>query len=290
MKKRNLWNYIWPTIALSLVCFSKPLTKRVTSGFMVHKILCRDPLDPQWTAEPLEAEDKIRGILNQKFYLLGKGGQSFAFSSEDGQYVIKFLNQKQYKSDHLYNRNRGITCIYTAFQELKEDTGLLMIHFSSEKPLNQSVVLIDGCKIAHKIDLDRVQFQLQKRMKMPFDLIKAAMNNGNEDEAKGYIAELFNFVHKRLDQGILDNDSKLYTNYGFIDKRAYQLDCGQVSKAKNIAEYKNDLRQFQIRNRRFHRIIKEKYPSLLPYYLTQVESLENHYQRILQEPSHNVEQ
>lgn len=250
---------------------------------MVHKILRQYPSDPRWYAEPMISEEEIKSILNQKFHYFRRGMQCYAFLSEDGQYIIKFFNQAHHKDNDLKRRERDLLSNFIAYRELKEDTGLLMIHFCSEKPLNQSITLVDGCHIAHTIDLDNVEFLLQRRMKLPLDVIDEAMAQGNEQEAKDFIHELFGFLHKRLDKGLLDYDSKLYTNYGFIGKKAYQLDAGQVAKVSCVEDYQRDLEHFHVRNRRFQRWLNEKYPSLLPCYLSEVDALDSHFQKLIQQ-------
>jgi hypothetical protein len=179
------------------------------------------------------------------------------------------------------SRKRDLSSNFVAFQELKEETGLLMIHFCSEKPLHQSLTLVDGCHVAHTIDLDDVEFLLQRRMSMPFDVIKQAMGQNDEETAKRAIDGIFAFLHSRLDRGLLDYDPKIYTNYGFIGEKAYQLDSGQVAKARCAEDYKKELKHFRFRNKRTYRWLEENYPSLLPLYLSHVDSLENHYQKCI---------
>ena len=74
--------------------------------------------------------------------------------------------------------------------------------------MNQSITLVDGCHIAHTIDLDKVEFLLQRRMTLPFDVIRQAMKHNNETAAKAALDDIFAFIHARLDRGILDFDPK----------------------------------------------------------------------------------
>ena len=283
MQKRCLLNFLWPLLAIAIVCFSKPLVKRVTGGFQVHKILTHFPSDPRWAAEPLIPREEIREILSQKFSYFGKGRQCYAFLSEDGEYVIKFFNQIHHVESSPRTRHRDLLSNYTSFCELKEESGLLMIHFCSEVPMNQSITLVDGCHIAHTIDLDKVEFLLQRRMKLPFDVIRHAMKHDKEAEAKAALDNIFTFIHARLERGLLDFDPKLYTNYGFIDGKVYQLDSGQITRASSIDDYLKDRKHFRIRNRRTQRWFEQNYPTLLPYYLSHIDSLEQHYQQYIPE-------
>lgn len=274
-------NYLGPLLAIALVCFSKPLVKRVTGGFQVHKILSHFPSDPKWEAPPLRPREEIRKILSQKFFYFGKGRQCYAFVSEDGEYVIKFFNQTHHIESSPRTRQRDLLSNYTSFSELKEQSGLLMIHLCSETPMNQSITLVDGCHIAHTIDLDKLEFLLQRRMSLPFDVIRHAMKHNNEVEAKAVIDNIFAFIHARLDRGILDFDPKLYTNYGFIDGKVYQLDSGQITRASCVEDYMKDRKHFHIRNRRTQRWFEQNYPTLLPHYMNHIDALEKHYRQYI---------
>lgn len=278
----SLKKFLWFFFALALfLFFGQSLVKKVTGGFMVHKILCQFPSEARWDSEPLASEETIQAALNQKFRYFSKGSQMYAFASEDGQYVLKFFNQAHHKKDYPNRRENDFSNTLLAFRMLKEDTGILFVHLCSEKPLNKTITLVDACHIEHQIDLDKTEFLLQKQMKMPFDLIQDCMKSGNEKQAKETISALFTFLQNRLDMGLIDKDPKLYTNYGFIGQKVYQLDSGQLVLAQSPEDYKIDRDYFHIRNRRFHRWLKENYPMLLEHYLSQVNALEDHYQKLM---------
>ena len=290
MCRKKFWNAIGTTLALALICFVGPLIRPINGGFAVGKLYHIYPSDSKWFAEPRESDEKIRELLNQKFYYFGKGGQCFAFLSEDQQYILKFFNQSHYEKNYKRHqlkpgplrRENDFSHTLLAYRELGEETGLLMLHLCPAKSPLKPLTLIDASHIAHSIDLNRTEFVLQKRMKLPMDALREAMEQGDEKRAKELLDALFAFIKKRLDKNLIDDDSKLYTNFGFIGDKVYQLDSGQISKITHSEDLRRDLEVFRLRNRRFHRWITTNYPTLLPHYLAHVESLRSYYEQKIQ--------
>lgn len=276
MCKKKLLNLLGRVLVLSILLFAKPYIRKTTGGFTIGKILCPYAADTAWSHQEGISSDELRKILKQKFYYLGKGHQCYVFSSENQEYVIKFFNQSRYKKSPS-SRDRNFINHLLGLKELREESGLVAVHFCSEELLTQIIVLVDALGIHHSVDLDQIEFVLQKRMQMPFDVIDAAMDRGDEPLAKHLISQLFAFVKRRLDKNIIDHDTKLYTNLGILNGKACQLDVGQIRKATCPEDFHQDFIDFKIKNRRSYRWIKERYPCLLPYYVSELESLEKYY-------------
>src|SRR5215813_2272463 len=72
---------------------AKQFCYKKTDGFAHYKILSSLPFNEEWEVPPLSENEakEVSAILDQPFYYLAKGAQSYVFASKDGQSVIKFF-------------------------------------------------------------------------------------------------------------------------------------------------------------------------------------------------------
>src|SRR5580700_8553627 len=80
---------------------------------------------------------------------------------------------------------RTFHSIKLAYDELREETGLLYLHLNPTDHLSQTLTLYDGNGICHEVDLDSTRFFLQKRatpLEMHFRLLQS--NKRHEDTKK----------------------------------------------------------------------------------------------------------
>ncbi len=279
MKRQRALNIIGSILAVSFVLLSKPLTKKATDGFTIHSITSAFPSDPRWEASSPASPEVIDKALSQKFRYLARGAQCFAFVSEDGQYVLKFFNQPNYKRKGVEHRNIDFASYKIACEQLPEETGLLSVHLVPGTGSKRVVTLIDKLNIAHKVDLESMEFLLQKRADLTIPAISSAMKEHKEEVAKGYLDAIFALTHKRVDQGILDRDPNMTKNLGVLDGKAFLVDIGRLSYGTSAQQFKTDLMRFEEKNRGFRQWLQENYPSLYTYYLEQYALLEQHYQK-----------
>ena len=78
--------------------FHIALLPRKVDGFSVALIHSGLTFNPAWETAP--ASPELDPIFSQKFHYLGCGGQSFAFVSDDGQYVIKFFKFRLFRQPY----------------------------------------------------------------------------------------------------------------------------------------------------------------------------------------------
>lgn len=257
-----------------------------TDRFSVARIHSDLSFNPEWETAPLSLQQKqeLRHLLDQKFHYLGCGGQCFAFSSEDGNYVIKFfkhkirkpfslflkmslpepLEQKRLKklNKALYKLNRDFTSYKIAYEDLREETALMYIHLNKGTELNQSVTIIDKIGIAHQIPLDDVEFVVQKRAKLVYPYIEELMAQGDSNAAKAAMHSILDIIVSRCKKGVFDEDARIHRNFGFIDSKPIFIDVGRFRRdpeRKLPAVYKSDLEAI---TKRFRAWLEESYPTL----------------------------
>ena len=152
-----------------------------TDGFYPYKIPHSAPFRPDWEITP--SSIPLQPIFSQSFRYLGKGHQCFVFESQDGHYILKlpihsrflpplwlrnvpffsenYRSMKMVKGHHKLNKDsRSYTL---AYERLKEETALLYVHLNRTNHLQQTVVVIDKIGVPHSLDLDQVEFLVQKK-------------------------------------------------------------------------------------------------------------------------------
>ncbi len=199
---------------------AKQFCEKETDGFTVTQLA--KPL-PELAVLP----GVPREILDQRFHYLGRGGQAFAFESEDGHYVIKFfIHQRK-----TVKRERDFNSYRIAGEDLKEESGLSYVHLNRTVDLRRQLTIVDKLGIAHSIDLDNKAFVLQKKADLFYPYLEQLLETGQTDRMKEALSSLVSLIGSRCEKGIFDEDAKLHRNVGFIENRAIFIDVGRFRKA-----------------------------------------------------------
>ena len=170
LKKTTGWIF---KIAAGITVFVglQKLCELNTRGFCLQRILDHDlPSQTTWQTAPLEARElqEISALLDQPYYLLGSGGECFAFVSQDHKFVIKFykLNLGRF----MYLRH-GLMKV-----DHREDAGTISNHWLTQVPLPP---ILD---IARK----RILGMREHRLKRLFNSTMLAYENLREETALLY--------------------------------------------------------------------------------------------------------
>ncbi len=238
-------------LLVACACLVERFCKKQTSGFSLTKIQSHFVYDPRWEISPLKDEEKanLNTIFNQSFRYLGKGAQCYAFVSDDGSAVIKFLRVSHLEAPWALRqlplpsflktwqeekiglkkgkRERDFTSYTFAYEKLKEETGLIFLHLNKSSDLNQKIRIIDKLGIAHMVDLDQMEFILQKRATPFYPAIEEMLALNQKEKIKEAMAHLIQLLEKRRSVNLADKDPDLTTNFGFIDGVPIQFDIGR---------------------------------------------------------------
>ncbi len=223
------------------------MTKRLTYGFRVAKLRLDFPYRPEWEVPP---DPSFHEILQQRYTFLGKGTQSYVFGSEDGKYVIKLFrfdySRTEEKVPILFNACK------LSYDFLKKETGLLYIHLN----LTPQGLPILHCKDAvgrsYAFDLNQTRFALQKRAQDFRTTLKLAYQNPPEMQKR--IDEFINLLQSRTAKEVLNTDSNLSRNFGFLEEEAIEFDFGNyrhiagLEQKKEIHRYANRMRNWLKKN------------------------------------------
>lgn len=233
-----------------------------TEGFSEDKISSSLPIHPQWTIPvPTEAA-QIKEILGSSFKFLGEGAQAYAFESADGKYVLKFFKMRRfspstadYLCPHVVRRRlKNLRWVFNgykiAYDNFRQDTGLVFIHLAKTDYLKQKALIVDDKGIQHNIDLDKTEFVIQEKAELLFDRLAKLQKARDQQGVQKSIAGVLALVKRRIEKGYADRDKGVSNNYGFVGERAIQLDIGRLYKGSKEG-------QFEHVQERIHRWQKE---------------------------------
>ena len=226
----------------------------MTAGFQLSKIHSSFEVNPAWDLPSLSAEEKNRilKILDQKFFYLDKGRQVFVFESEDGKYVIKFFNQERFRLPdwmkkiplpayfekrrefELNKRRQRVIPSFVSFKlaygKMKKETAFVFLQLNRIHQFKKMLVIIDPMKRRREIDLNSVEFVIQRKAKMLYPALEQIKKEKGDEEFKNAIQSVLKLIASRLSKGIVDDDLDVEVNYGFLGEEAVMIDAGRLSE------------------------------------------------------------
>lgn len=244
-----------------------------SKGFSLKKIESSYPPSTEWQAYSQPTEE-IYSLLAQPYTYLGSGNHTYAFVSADDTTVIKFFKQKHmntrtwkklfYSKEKLKQRaeerKKTLNSYKIAFKELPEETGILYLHLSKAKDLGITLTLIDQHGKLHLVDLDDMEFLLQKKGTLAFEHLKKLLHEDSKETVLEAVSSLLGVIKKRNELGIYDKDLQFFKNFGFVGNRAIEIDIGEFSRDKELNDPVEELNMlaFQIQD-----FFKQEAPDLL---------------------------
>jgi len=271
-------------VGMLFLFFSFRLYYRLTDDFRIGNITYQMPSNPDWEIKPLSAEamNQVNKILDQPFFYIGKGAQSYAFVTRDGQYVLKFFKFKhlkpnwlvqclpnisflgEYKKKKRERKQRLIQSVFNgyklAYDNLQERTALVYIHLNPSSHLIKRATLFDKIGRKHCIDLSKVVFVVQKYAITTRQALTHALDTKNFPLAASRLKKIIDLYQLEYGKGIFDRDHGLMHNTGFVEERAVHFDVGKLScdpKIKNKEWAQADLALLQ---KRFEEWVLRHFP------------------------------
>jgi|JI10StandDraft_1071094.scaffolds.fasta_scaffold20551_4 hypothetical protein len=264
-------------LIIALLFGMERLCHHATDGFALVNVYAPVGNNDRWkTTEPLP-----EGLCDKPFHYLNSGSQSYVFVSEDGKTVLKLFKFQHMRTPPILNflPSKGklgkkrvkkrkvlentLDSLTLAYTHLKEETGLLYLHLAKTNHLHKKITFTDKIGRTYTLDLDGIEFLLQKRGTLAYDAINEWMANGAKTEAERGIQALLKLVKERCQKGIFDKDPDFKTNFGFIEETPFQMDFGRLS----LSEEEKDPHVYgpeMIRiTRPFETWIAENHPDLL---------------------------
>lgn len=279
---------------LGSFCLSK------TKGFALYKIRSTRTFDAAWDTFPLSHEENatLKQALSQPYYFLDKGAQCYVFLSEDGRYVIKFfklhalsppiwldllqlpMNLSPLRIQKILEKRQSLHKTFTSYkianEEMKEETGILFLHLNKTQCLHQKLTIFDNLKIAHSLNLDEMEFLVQKRASLFYPFLEKTIRDKGIDSVKPILSDLVHFLVERNRKEIFDKDPDLATNFGVLENKLIQIDVGRFRKdahRKDPTVYHDEILRI---TDQFNQWLKMKYPSLSSHLEQEISSIIPH--------------
>lgn len=283
---------------LSATCYGiGRLYYHFTAGFLESNIASEFPYQPQWEVRSLntEEEKEFQESVKQSYYYLGKGCQSYVFLSQDGKYVIKFFKYQRYrlqnwlkilpslpalckyreqKIEKKWHKLDGFVRSWkVAFEELKDETGLVFVHLNKTSNLHKTLVLYDKLGLEHRVSLDDMEFCIQKRADMLCHVLLDKKNNGDLEGAKKIIDRLLQTILSEYSRGLADNDHALMQNTGVASEIPVHIDVGQFVHNDAMKDPKVYQIELFTKMYKFRIWLGENYPELKDYVDSRLEEI-----------------
>ena len=271
-------------------CKSSSTTTSPSKSFSVEEIASYLPHCSKWEMRALTAQEEVGldDALSQTYSYLGSGGQCYAFSSEDGRYILKFFKQKAFaipqwleqfplpffvrglKNKKLKKReskrNKVFSAFKLSFDLLPQETGILYVHLNPTGHFNRSLKVKGPSGLSYELDLNDFEFVIQKRAELAYHRIDSLVKAQNLEGAKRAIDQLLALHIQLYKKGIRNKDANFRSNYGFIGDEPIIVDVGRVvycEKIKKLRNYKSELERIAPR---FRNWIQLTHPQLLSHF------------------------
>lgn len=251
--------FFWGIFVLFLLSFSflkkdaNFSPKKVQSSFSHAFAASIPPLNE-------EQKEEIRQVLSQEFHYLASGAECYCFCSQDRKYVLKFFKMKhltpkwwlKYLSFpglekyrfRKYERRllKGQTLFQNyknAYENQREETGLIYLHLNKEKIFDINTKIIDRCQKIHYFNLNNFEFILQKKACLLGDYLQQLMSQNKKEGAVQAVRTFFDYIIKQARNGFGDQDSGIFHNYGFIGDQVIHFDIGRIEYSENNKQLEN---------------------------------------------------
>jgi len=261
------WRVLCQAALLLLVAGfgANQLDERLQALFSVDHITYRQLAGPQWDVKAAPCA-QTAAILKQKFTYLGQGVQSYAFLSEDGRYVLKFIKHQR-QSSPLWHRMCALVPRVAArarefkerregqlretyrswklaYEELPDAAGLVYLHLNSTDGALGATKLVRRDGVGISVQLDRIPFLIQQRAEELRKVLRRLVAREQIPEACQLLDQLVDLLLSDYRRGVADRDQFLMRNTGLCGDRLIHMDVGAFVRntgARDPAVYLQDL-------------------------------------------------
>ena len=252
-----------------------------TDDFTVNNIIPKQTISDKFDIEKPSTEkiDEITEILAQNFSYLGKGAQSFALQSSDGQYVLKFfkfkhLNEsllitwlpfKQIVAKHIAAKKRKTGELFNGYLNgylySPKFSGLVYIHLLPTNYLRATLKFTDKLGLKHQINADSALFVLQKKGICLRDHFKSLIKKDDVTQIKDSVFKIMQMYWQQYQMGLYDRDHGVLKNCGFIGDQPFHLDLGKLTRNDKIKQVQFAAQDLQIVLYKIDSWLQKNYPA-----------------------------
>lgn len=232
----------------------------LTDGFALRRI--ENTIPPtEALVQPAPSQQLLpilQKLTSKPFRYLKKGSQSYAFISEDNEYILKLYKcHHLLPADWLYEipmpemllpwRNRlverrayklqlTVSSFTIAGTILKNECAIIYSQVVPNNSYTLYTTIIDRIGREYRINLAEYGFAFQKKASLVFPSLAHWIETGDILSAKKALFSLIGLMAERSKKGIQDSDPDLHKNAGFIGTEALFIDIGSFHKNPKIRE------------------------------------------------------
>jgi hypothetical protein len=264
----------------------------ITGGFTESNITYALPYNPSLEVLPLSPDKtkQLNAILDQKFYYLGKGCQSYVFESGDGQYVIKFIKYQRFRpqfwleyltfippieryfANKVEKKKQKLNNVFIgwkiAYESLQKETGVVYVHLNKSNDLKRNLVIYDKMGIRHDLFIDNFEFLIQKKARMLCPTLNEKMGRGEIESAEVLITDLLQMILDEYRRGYADNDHALMQNTGVLDNIPVHIDVGQFVKNQRVQNSIVNSQEIFNKTWKFRKWLEKHHPVLAEHVIS----------------------
>lgn len=297
-------NFIFKTLALlALSCGVAAGAKQVymllTDGFSLGNITTNHVDSPEWETSPLSPREwaEVDLALSQEYTYLGKGHQAYAFESKDRKYVLKFLKfqvyryfsvvakmplpaaWEQWRTRKLTRKGEKRDDVFRswklAFEDLKDETGVIYIHINRTREFKKSIKLYNKAGFPYILPLDDYVFMVQRKADLIEDVFARSAHSHQIEEGKKLIDDMLALYISEYQRGLAEKDRYIVRNTGVYDGKPMHIDTGRLSKDEALKDVKLQHPQLVWKTSVMLEWLREEYPQFAEHLAARLKDLEH---------------
>lgn len=273
----------WSVLPIAITLFCIYHSQQPSLKFSLKKITSLHSYNTRWDlGNPSKEQEKILDdVSSQLFRYLGCTKNSYEFLSENGIFLIKFFKQKKMKTQLFLNffmlphelklmreeiiarrtleRNRLFSSYLIACERLPLQTNTLYLHLNPTKMLNRTLSIKAPFGKFYTLEMDKVEFLIQKQSDNILIHITNLMAEGQEKESKEALSAVLDLIIFCAVEGIDFLDKKQKPLFGFSNHKPIYCNIGNfqpsVSRHPTAQELYNATLELRV-------WLKRHYPQL----------------------------
>lgn len=142
---------------------------------------------------------------------------------------------------------------------------LVAVHLNKSKHLQKQVIIYDKIGRKHLVDLDQMEFCIQRRARLICEALLEYKEKGRFNEAKMLIHHLMELILSEYSRGLADNDHALMQNTGVVQGKPVHIDIGQFVFNEDVKKPEVFYQELFTKTYKFKLWLKDYYPELADY-------------------------
>lgn len=190
----------------------------------------------------------LNSVLDQPYYYLDRGRQSFVFVSADGKYVLKFFDIRRYRpgwptlfsSSSPARMQRKLKRLFQgyrlAYERDRDHAAIIFQQLVPNPALKKETVLFDRFGFKHVIVLGQVPFIIQRKGVPTREELSDLLRKGDVGNAQRRLRQILDMYADEYKRGLFDRDHNFMYNTGFVEDKPIRLDVGRLRADESYKE------------------------------------------------------